>query len=100
MKLIVPFIIMMLAVLVPSSYGDMYKWVDEEGTVHFTDDLSTIPEKYREDVESLKLLKETSTPHPQEMFKSPLPAEVTEPKGITVDLVRKGEVSFTRGPSE
>jgi clan AA aspartic protease (TIGR02281 family) len=94
MKFIIPFI-MMLAVLVPSSYGDMYKWVDEKGTAHFTDDLSTIPEKYREDVESLKLLKETSTPHPQEMSKSPLPAEVTEPKGIIVDLMRRGEVSFT-----
>jgi clan AA aspartic protease (TIGR02281 family) len=88
-------VVIILAVLVGSSYGEMYKWVDEKGTVHFSDDLSTIPEKYREDVESLKLLQETSTPHPQEIPKSPLPAEVTEPKGITVDLVRRGEVSFT-----
>jgi clan AA aspartic protease (TIGR02281 family) len=88
-------VVIILAVLVASSYGEMYKWVDEKGTVHFTDDLSTIPEKYRGDAESRKLLQETSTPHPQEMPKSPLPAEVAEPKGITVDLVRRGEVSYT-----
>jgi len=61
--------------------------VDEKGTLHFTDDLSTIPEKYLEDAESRKFLQETSAEHPQEIPKSPLPAEVSEPKGITVDLV-------------
>ncbi|HUL32089.1 MAG TPA: retroviral-like aspartic protease family protein [Thermodesulfobacteriota bacterium] len=94
MKFIISFI-MVLAVLVPSSYGDMYKWVDEKGRVHFTDDLSTIPEKYREDVESLKLLQEISTPRTQEMPKNPLHAGVAIPKGITVDLVQRGNVSFT-----
>ncbi len=88
-------LIIILAVLVASSYGEMYKWVDEKGTVHFTDDLSTIPEKYREEAETRKPPKETSTPHPQEMSKSPLPTKVAEPEGITVDLVRRGEVSFT-----
>jgi clan AA aspartic protease (TIGR02281 family) len=88
-------LIIILAVLVASSYGEMYKWVDEKGTVHFTDDLSTIPEKYREEAETRKPPKETSTPQPQEMSKSPLPTKVAEPEGITVDLVRRGEVSFT-----
>ena len=88
-------LIIILAVLVASSYGEMYKWVDGKGTVHFTDDLSTIPEKYREEAETRKPPKETSTPHPQEMSKSPLPTKVAEPEGITVDLVRRGEVSFT-----
>ena len=26
----------------------LYKWVDEKGTAHFTDDLSLVPEKYRD----------------------------------------------------
>ncbi len=26
---------------------EVYKWVDERGTVHFTDDLGQVPEKYR-----------------------------------------------------
>ena len=94
MRFVVPLIIL-LAVLVPSSYGDMYKWVDDKGVVHFTDDLSNIPEKYREDAETRKSPKETSTPQPWGITKSPLPAKVAESEGITVDLVRSGEVSFT-----
>ncbi len=28
----------------------VYKWVDEKGTAHFTDDLSSVPERYRDQV--------------------------------------------------
>ena len=86
---------MVLAVLVSSSYGEMYKWVDEKGAVHFTDDLSNIPEKYREEAETRKPPKESSTPKPQEKSDPSLPRKVSEPEGFTVDLVRSGEVSFT-----
>jgi len=94
MRFVVPFVIL-LAVFVPCSYGEMYKWVDEKGTVHFTDDLSTIPEKYRGETETRTPPQEASAPQLQEMPKSPLPTKVAEPEGITVDLVRNGEVSFT-----
>jgi len=88
-------LIVILGVWVASSYGEMYKWVDEKGTVHFTDDLSTIPEKYHEEAETRKPSKETPTPKPQEKFKPSLPEKISEPEGVTVDLVRSGEVSFT-----
>lgn len=94
MRFVVPFVIL-LAVFVPCSYGEVYKWVDEKGTVHFTDDLSTVPEKYRGDTETRTPPQETSAPQLQEMRKSPLPTKAAEPEGITVDLVRSGEVSFT-----
>jgi len=87
--------VLVLAVFAPSSYGEMYKWVDEKGTVHFTDDLSSIPEKYREGAETRKPPQEISTPTPQENFKPVLPEKISEPEGMTVDLVRSGEVSFT-----
>ena len=29
----------------------IYKWVDEKGTIHFTEDPETIPEKYKEEVQ-------------------------------------------------
>jgi len=32
--------------------AEIYKWVDEKGTVHFTQDPSTIPEKYHDKTES------------------------------------------------
>ncbi len=31
-----------------------YKWVDEKGTVHFTDDLSQVPDKYRDQISETK----------------------------------------------
>lgn len=47
------FIIMMLFFLVfpASAAGDIYKWVDEEGGIHFTDSYESIPEKYRVEAE-------------------------------------------------
>jgi chromosome segregation ATPase len=38
-------------VLPPFSFsGEVYRWTDERGTVHFTDDLSNIPEQYLDQV--------------------------------------------------
>jgi len=46
-------------------YSEIYKWVDEKGTVHFTDDHSTIPEKYGQQVER-RFLPEDSKPVTEE----------------------------------
>jgi clan AA aspartic protease (TIGR02281 family) len=91
MRLIILLIILLTA-FVSTSYGEMYKWVDEKGTIHFTDDLSSIPEKYRPDAETRKPPKEISAPQSQEKSKSSLPQKVSEPEGITVDLFRKHEL--------
>jgi len=32
--------------------GTIYKWVDKEGVLHFTDDLTQVPPSYREQVET------------------------------------------------
>ncbi len=32
---------------VPSHYGQLYRWVDERGTVHWTQGLDAVPERYR-----------------------------------------------------
>jgi clan AA aspartic protease (TIGR02281 family) len=85
-------LIILLTVFVPTSYGEMYKWVDEKGTIHFTDDLSSIPEKYRPDAELRKPPKEISAPQPQEKPKPSIPPKVSEPEGIVVDLFRKHEL--------
>jgi clan AA aspartic protease (TIGR02281 family) len=82
----------MMAVLVPSSHGEMYKWVDEKGTVHFTDDLSSIPEKYRQDAETRKPSKEGSVPQTPVKPKPPPSPKGAEPEGMTVDLFRKHEL--------
>ena len=94
MRFILP-VVILLAVLAPASHGEMYKWVDERGAVHFTDDVSNIPEKYRGDAETRKSPKETPTPPPRETVQPSIPPKDTEHEGVTVDLVRSGEVSFT-----
>src|SRR4030042_2099179 len=45
----------------PARAKELYKWVDEKGTVHFSEDESSVPEKYREQLEK-KSLKEEAIP--------------------------------------
>jgi archaellum component FlaC len=40
------------------SYAQVYKWVDEKGIVHFTDDITQIPEKYRRATEEREATEE------------------------------------------
>jgi len=95
MKVVILFIVILI-VFVSPSYGEMYKWVDEKGTLHFADDLSKVPEKYRPDAEMLKAPKEISSPGIKEKTKEPqisLPTPKTsESKGFEVDLFRKHEL--------
>jgi predicted nucleic acid-binding Zn-ribbon protein len=38
------------------SWGqEIYQWVDEKGTIHFTDNLGLVPEKYRNQVQKKKI---------------------------------------------
>jgi dihydroorotase-like cyclic amidohydrolase len=49
--------------IVPSASADIYRWEDEGGVIHFTDDLSSIPPKYRKNFrEILKTPAETGKP--------------------------------------
>jgi hypothetical protein len=47
------------------AHTEVYKWVDEKGTVHFTDDNSRIPEKYGKQVER-RTLSEDPKPTTEE----------------------------------
>lgn len=38
--------------------ADVFKWVDEKGGVHFTDDQTQVPEKYRSSAEKRDVFKE------------------------------------------
>ncbi len=44
-------------------HAEVYKWIDDKGTIHFTDDYSKIPEKYQSTSESQKTPQEASTPN-------------------------------------
>jgi hypothetical protein len=43
---------------VPLSHAQVYKWVDDSGVVHFTDDPANVPKTYWDRVEEKKTLEE------------------------------------------
>lgn len=48
-----------LSITVPNlSSEEVYRWTDEKGTIHFTDDVSKIPEKFRREAEGTKVTGE------------------------------------------
>jgi len=46
-------IILFVLFLSEFSFAEVYKWVDEKGAVHFTDDITQVPEKYRPKTEKI-----------------------------------------------
>ena len=56
---------------------EVYRWVDEKGIVHFTDDLSLVPEKYRNQVQRKEPLKEPAPTQPTPS--QPAPPKPKEP---------------------
>ena len=40
-------ILVLSAPLVPPAFADIYRWEDDAGVIHFTDNLSSVPAKYR-----------------------------------------------------
>ncbi len=44
------------------SAGEVYRWTDEKGVVHFTDDLSQIPAQYQKQFEKREVKEEFSEP--------------------------------------
>jgi len=44
------------------AFSQVYKWIDEKGSVHFTDDVTKIPEQYRSRTEQVPVLREESGP--------------------------------------
>lgn len=42
------------------SSEEVYRWTDEKGTIHFTDDFSKVPEKFRREAEEKKVIGEVA----------------------------------------
>jgi hypothetical protein len=61
-KLLILLIILIFTI--PAYAATIYKWVDKDGVVNFTDDLSKVPPSYRDRVEKeeRKDVKEKVTP--------------------------------------
>jgi len=80
-------ILLLLLVLPSFSYAaQIYKWVEKDGSVNFTDDLSKVPPEYRDQVktEEVRDSQKTQTP-------TPGPASVLKPEEEKRDAKGRGE---------
>jgi peptidoglycan hydrolase CwlO-like protein len=73
----------------------VYKWVDEKGTAHFTDDLSLVPERYRDQVLEAKPPREPASPpsteSPKRIEEEKEIQSPSEPASEEKDLLGRGE---------
>ncbi len=71
---IFPIILIVLLSIQSLSASDFYKWTDERGTVHFSNSLSDVPARYRDQVEKRafkKKKKRKGTSEPSEDLSDP-----------------------------
>ena len=61
--------LILLPVACPSDAEEVYKWVDEKGTVHFSEDESSVPDKYRERIEKKSVPEEAKGPETKEKIR-------------------------------
>ena len=54
--------LILLSAVCPSHAKEVYKWVDEKGTIHFSEDESSVPEEYREQAEKKSVPEESKQP--------------------------------------
>ena len=80
-------ILILLLVLPSISHSaDIYKWVDKDGTVNFSDDLNKVPPEYRDQVKTEKVRDSEKTQTP-----TPGPASVQKTGEEKRDAYGRGE---------
>jgi len=79
------FIILLIFLISQVSFAQVYKWVDEKGVTHLTDDMTQVPEKYRPRTESVET--------PQEKEDAKVEEEIGPPKkeDASKDRLGRGE---------
>ena len=69
--------------IAPSSAAEYYRWVDQNGVVHFTDNLHNIPEKQRGTATRIQA---------KEGPRNPEPVRPVDPAKASVPIERQGQV--------
>ncbi len=70
---------------------EIYRWVDEKGTIHFADDFTLVPEKYRDQIQKRKL-SEKPLPLPESPPTGPETAgSMADPAPEKKDILGRGE---------
>jgi hypothetical protein len=74
-------------------YAEVYKWIDDRGTIHFTDDYSNIPEKYLPSAEAQESPKESSPPVSKEKAAPVLAPKRSESPELEMPRLFSGLIS-------
>lgn len=75
--------------LIPFSIrAEVYKWIDDKGNVHFTDEYSTIPEKYIPSTKIQNLPKESPRPSIDEKLNPAVAPKSSEPLALETPTPR------------
>jgi len=64
------------------AWGQIYKWMDRQGNIHFTDNLSRIPSEYRPNVEVETATLLAPLPTPRDDAASAPPTESAAPQAL------------------
>ena len=61
----IPVIILFILFISEICFAEVYKWVDDKGAVHFTDDITQVPERYRSKTEEIGSPEEKEEAKPE-----------------------------------
>jgi len=78
-----------LLLTAPSAYAEIYKWIDGNGRVHFTDTIAGVPPEYRDRIEEKASLPPTP---PRVISERPAMALPSTPPHYAVSLQRDGNM--------
>lgn len=70
---------------------EIYRWVDEKGTIHFADDFTLVPEKYRHQIEKKRPIEKPPSPPAQTPIRPEATGPATEAASEKKDLLGRGE---------
>ena len=76
--MVLSIVLFSVSLIFQTAHAEIFKWVDEKGTVHFTEDPATIPEKYREKVKSRTTEEDLMSPEERARAKKQYEEEVKE----------------------
>ena len=76
--MVLSIVIFGLLLIFQIAHAEIFKWVDEKGTVNFTEDPATIPEKYRDKVKSRTTEEDLMSPEERARAKKQYEEEVKE----------------------
>jgi len=85
-------LIFMISIFVASQVNgqEIYRWVDEKGILHFVDDLTQVPEKYRDLIQKKEPPKEP-IPSPSVSSQGEEVKIESDPSSVRKDLHGRGE---------